>query len=200
MTFRLALVWGVILLGLVLVPPALAQESPQLRYIDELKQRNSDYGAGCDGIGVTIPREVELPADLSSDWAASHSACIPNARLIAVCLGDAVAADFVIGCTFQVAAGQAAVTLTCDRLSLMTPEDRYAPNLELSEVLGQGSVETSRPCVEPTELATGTSIAAAFVVPASEAAGDLAVLVDVDGSEVPAFLIPAGQMMASPDA
>src|SRR5215213_4040182 len=105
---RLGLVAGVLLLA---AGPrvAHAQDQPgpsQARYIEELKQRNAGYGPGCDGIGISVPAEVNMPADITSRWAAGHSACIPGMRLIMTCMGEVTGEERVIGCTLQVADGE----------------------------------------------------------------------------------------------
>jgi hypothetical protein len=175
----------------------LAQEGPdgsQVRFIEELKQRNADYGPGCDGIGISVPAEVNMPADISSRWAAGHSACIPDMRLIMTCAGEVTGEDRVVSCTLQVADGQRDGAIGCDQLTLIVPDARFTPDAMLSDTLGDASEGGSRSCSEPIELTRGATVGAVFLVPASESTGDLAVTVDVDGSEVPAFLIPAGQL------
>jgi hypothetical protein len=182
---------------------ALAQEAlatPQARYIEELKQRNDDYGPGCNGIGISVPIAVDMPAAISSRWAAGHSACIPGMRLVATCIGEVVAEDRVVGCTLRVADGQAAETIGCERLTLLTASTRFAPDPTLSDALAEGSEGGSGSCSEPRDLTPDTAIAAAFLAPAMESSGDLALLIDLDGSEVPAFLIPSGQLDVSPPA
>jgi hypothetical protein len=77
---------------------------------------------------------------------------------------------------------------------LITPSARVTPDATLSDALGEASEGGSRSCSEPQDIAAGATFAAAFLVPATESRGDLAVMIDVDGSEVPAFLIPAGQL------
>jgi hypothetical protein len=175
----------------------LAQEGPdgsQVRFIEELKQRNADYGPGCDGIGISVPAEVNMPADISSRWAAGHSACIPDMRLIMTCAGEVTGEDRVVSCTLQVADGQRDGAIGCDQLTLIVPDARFTPDAMLSDTLGDASEGGSRSCSEGIALTPGATVAAVFLVPASESTGDLAVTVDVDGSEVPAFLIPAGQL------
>jgi hypothetical protein len=177
----------------------LAQDPPgasQARYIEELKQRNAGYGPGCDGIGISVPAEVDMPTDISSRWAAGHSACVPGMRLIMTCLGEVSGEDRVIGCTLQVADGERDGTISCDQLTLIAPDARFTPDAMLSDTLGEASEGGSRSCSERIPLTPGAAVAAVFLVPASGSAGDLAVTVDVDGSEVPAFLIPAGQLSA----
>lgn len=199
MVHRLWLLACVLFLGGV-ASPAVAQDDvdrPQLRFITELKQRNADYGPGCDGIGVSIPPAVAMPAELTSPWVASHSACLPGLRLVMTCLGDIVEADRVIGCTILAADGQGTGPIACDALTLILPNARFTPDLLLSELLSQGSDAGVQSCAAATELTPGVAIAAAFVVPASESATDLALLIDIDGSEAPAFLIPAGQLDAT---
>jgi hypothetical protein len=168
----------------------------QVRYIEELKQRNAGYGPGCDGIGISIPEEVSLPADITSRWAAGHSACVPGMRLIITCMGEVTGEDRVISCTLQVADGQREGSITCDQLTLIAPDARFSPDAMLSDTLSDASEGGSRSCSERIELTPDATVAAVFLVPASESAGDLAVTIDVDGSEVPAFLIPAGQLSA----
>ena len=180
---------------------AQAQDEPgasQVRYIEELKQRNAGYGPGCDGIGISVPAEVNMPADITSRWAAGHSACIPGMRLIMTCLVDVTGEDRVIGCTLQVVDGQREGTITCDQLTLILPDARFTPDPTLSDALGEASEGGSRSCSERIELTPGATVSAVFLVPARESTGELAVTVDVDGSEVPAFLIPAGQVSAEP--
>jgi hypothetical protein len=175
----------------------LAQDGPdgsQVRFIEELKQRNADYGPGCDGIGISVPAEVNMPADISSRWAAGHSACIPDMRLIMTCAGEVTGEDRVVSCTLQVADGQRDGAIGCDQLTLIVPDARFTPDAMLSDTLGDASEGGSRSCSEGIALTPGATVAAVFLVPASESTGDLAVTVDVDGSEVPAFLIPAGQL------
>jgi hypothetical protein len=172
-------------------------EGAQVRYIDELKQRNVDYGPGCNGIGVSIPQSVEMPADLSTRWVAGHSACIPGMRLVMICIGEVAGADRVIGCLLRVADGEAAEAIGCDLLTLITPGGRFTPDPLLSKTLSEGSESASKPCSEPGTFAEGTTVAAAFLVPAAESTGDLAILLNLDGSEVPAFLLPSSQMDAS---
>jgi len=183
----------------------LAQEGPdgsQVRFIEELKQRNADYGPGCNGIGISVPQAVNLPTDLTTRWVAGHSACIPGLRLIMICIGEVTGDDRVIGCTLLVADG-AAGSLACDGFTLIAPDARFTADPELSNAVAEGAEGGSRSCAEPRELVPGTTVAAAFVVPAAESMGDLGMLIAVDGSEVPAFLIPAGQLgsvAATPDA
>jgi hypothetical protein len=186
-----------ILIVTVIPQPAAAQEesaAPQLRYIEEIKQRNADYGPGCDGIGVTVPPTVEMPAEITSNWVASHSACVPGLRLVMTCLGDIVGEERIIGCTLQVADGQAEAALSCDRFTLLLPEDRLTPDETLSEILGQGSDGTAQPCSEAGSFDSGATVALAFQAPGSEPAPDAAILIDLDGSEVPAFFVPASQL------
>jgi hypothetical protein len=171
-----------------------AVATPQVRYIDELKQRNAAYGPGCDGIGISLPMTVNMPANTTGRWTAGHSACIPGMRLMMSCLGEVVVTDRIIGCTLRVADGQAAKALGCADLTLITPAARFSPDQALSDALAIGSEGGSLSCAKPRELTTGATITAAFSVPAAESEGDLAVLIDVDGSEVPAFLIPAAQV------
>lgn len=182
---------------------ALAQDEPdasQVRYIEELKQRNADYGPGCNGIGVSTPRAVSLPADISTRWAAGHSACIPGMRLVMACIGEVANEDRLIGCTLQVADGQAGGTVACEQFTLLTPDARIHPDPILSDALSRGSNDASQSCSESQGFSPGVTIAAAFLIPAAESAGDLALTIDVDGSEVPAFLIPAGQLSVAAPA
>ena len=175
----------------------IAQEAgaqSQARYIEELKQRNADYGPGCNGIGISVPVMVEIPADMTSRWAAGHSACIPGQRLVMACAGDVVDEERVIGCTLQVAEGQLDRTIACEQITLITPGARYTPDATVSDAMAEASEGGAQSCSQPHDLAVGTTVAAAFRVPAAESMGDLAVTLDVDGSEVPAFLIPAGQL------
>jgi len=198
MAHRLGLLACVLLLASM--PRAtLAQDiagGSQIRYIAELKQRNAGYGPGCDGIGISVPGEVDMPADITSRWAAGHSACIPGMRLIMTCMGEVTGEDRVIGCTIQVADGERDGTIACDQLTLIAPDARFTADATLSDTLGDASEGGSRSCSEGIQLTPGATIAAVFLVPASGSVGDLAVTVDVDGSEVPAFLIPAGQVSA----
>ena len=198
MAHRLGLLACVLLLASM--PRAtLGQEiagKSQVRYIAELKQRNAGYGPGCDGIGISVPAEVDMPTDISSRWAAGHSACIPGLRLIMTCMGEVTGEDRVIGCTLQVADGERDGTITCDQLTLIAPEARFTPDVMLSDALGEASEGGSRSCSEQIPLTPDATVAAVFLVPASASTGDLAVTIDVDGSEVPAFLIPAGQLSA----
>jgi hypothetical protein len=168
----------------------------QVRYIEELKQRNAAYGPGCNGIGISVPTTVEVPADITSRWAAGHSGCIPGLRLVMACIGEVTSDDRVIACTLQVADGERDETVTCEQLTLIAPGARFTPDAKLSGDLGEASEGGSRSCSEPMNLTPGATVAAVFVVPASESTGDLAVMVDVDGAEAPAFLIPAGQLSA----
>jgi hypothetical protein len=186
-----------IVLKIAAAPVALAQDEPagsQIRYIKELEQRNVDYGAGCNGIGVSLPPTVSMPADISTRWAAGHSACIPGMRLVLVCSGEVAGEDRVIGCLLRVADGSAAGSLGCDQLTLIAPDARFKPDPGLSQALSEGSAGGSVPCSQPSAYTAGLTVAAAFLVPAAESRGDLAVLIDVDESEVPAFLIPSGQL------
>jgi hypothetical protein len=167
---------------------AHAQDVPgasHIRYIDELKQRNASYGPGCDGIGISVPTDVRMPADITSRWVAGHSACIPGMRLVITCAGEVTGEDRVIGCTLQVVDGQRDETIACEQLSLIAADARFTPDIMLSETLGEASEGGSRSCSEPIDLTPGATIAAVFLVPASESTGDLAVTVDVDGAEVP---------------
>ncbi len=198
MVHRLRLLACVLLLA-AMPRIAHAQDEPdasQVRYIEELKQRNADYGPGCDGIGISVPAEVNMPADITRRWAAGHSACVPGMRLVMTCIGEVTGEDRVIGCTLQVADGERDGTIACDQLTLIAPDARFMPDAMLSDTLGEASEGGSRSCSEPIQLTPGATVAAVFLVPASESSGDLAVTVDVDGSEVPAFLIPAGQLSA----
>jgi hypothetical protein len=174
----------------------LAQDVPpgsQIRYIDELKQRNADCGPGCNGVGISVPETVVVPDDLTSRWVGGHSACIPGLRLVMICIGEVADDDRVIGCTLQVADGEAG-TINCDGFTLITANARFAPDPELSGAVAEGSEGGSTTCAEPQALVPGATIAAAFVIPAAASTGDLGMLINVDGSEVPAFLIPAGQV------
>jgi hypothetical protein len=180
--------------------PAGAQEGSQLRYIEELKQRNADYGPGCNGIGISTPREVNMPADISTRWAGGHSACIPGLRLVAACIGEVSGSYRLIGCTLQVADGESAASLGCQQLTLIAPDTRLHPNPELSDILSGGSDGAAASCATPSQLASGATIAAAFRIPVARSPGDLALLIDLDGSEVPAFLIPASQLGGMPAA
>jgi hypothetical protein len=196
MVFRLWLI--VCALFLASIPDiVLAQDQPdasEQRYIEELKQRNADYGPGCNGIGISTPREVNPPTDISTRWAAGHSACIPGMRLVLACIGEVENENRIIGCTLQVADGQAAGAVACERLTLLAPDARFHPDPLLSDALSRGSVGASLSCSEPLDFSPGATIAVAFLVPAAESAGDLALIIDVNGEEVPAFLIPAGQL------
>ena len=176
---------------------ASAQETggqPQDRYIEELKQRNAAFGPGCNGIGISLTAQLSIPADITSRWAAGHSACTPDLRLVMACDGEVTGEDRVISCTIQVVEGQGDETLTCEQLTLIVPEARLMPDAMLSDMLSEASEGGSRSCSEPQELVPGATIAAVFLVPAAESVGDLAVMIDIDGAEVPAFLIPAGQL------
>jgi hypothetical protein len=175
----------------------LAQDIPgasQARYIEELKQRNAAFGPGCNGIGISLTSQLSIPADITSRWAAGHSACIPDLRLVMACDGEVTGEDRVISCTIQVVEGQGDETLTCEQLTLVVPEARLMPDAMLSDMLSEVSEGGSRSCSEPHELVPGATIAAVFLVPAAQSVGDLAVMIDIDGAEVPAFLIPAGQL------
>lgn len=198
MAHRLGLLACILMLAIT--PRATrAQDIPgasQVRYIEELKQRNAGYGPGCDGIGISVPAAVNMPADITSRWAAGHSACVPGMRLIMTCMGEVTGEDRVIGCTLQVTDGERDETISCDQLTLIAPEARFTADTMLSDTLGDASEGGSRSCSERVQLTPGATVAAVFLVPASGSAGDLAVTVDVDGSEVPAFLIPAGQLSA----
>jgi len=177
--------------------PASAQETggqPQDRYIEELKQRNVTYGPGCNGIGISVPVTVEIPADMTTRWAGGHSACIPGLRLVIACAADIIGAERIVGCMLQVAEGQLDRTIACEQFTLISPDARYTPDTTISDTMGQASEGGSQSCSQPRDLAPGTTVAAAFRVPAAESAGDLAITLDIDGSEVPAFLIPAGQL------
>ena len=193
--FRLAAMMLVAVAGIPCV--AFAQPdpaSPQTRYIEELKQRNDDYGPGCNGIGITVPATLDIPESISTRWAAGHSACIPGLRMVTTCLGDIVGDDRIIGCTLRVADGQSATSLGCAQLTLITAGTRLTSVPELSNTLAVGSEGGARSCTEQVALLPGATVAAAFSVPAIESSGDLALLIEIDGSEVPAFLIPAGQV------
>jgi hypothetical protein len=172
--------------------------TPQLRYIDELKQRNAAYGPGCNGIGISLPLPVDTPANITGRWTAGHSACVPGMRLMLSCLGQIVDTNRVIGCTLRVADGQAPRAIGCADLTLITAAARVTPDPALSDALAVGSEGGSLSCTKPHDLTTGAAIAAAFVVPAADSGGDLALLIDLDGSEVPAFLIPAAQLAGAP--
>jgi hypothetical protein len=198
MAHRLGL-FACVLLFAAMPRATLAQDgsgASQIRYIEELKQRNAGYGPGCDGIGISVPADVDMPADITSRWAAGHSACVPGMRLIMTCMGEVTGEDRVIGCTLQVADSERDGIITCDQLTLIAPEARFTPDAMLSDALGEASEGGSRSCSEPMQLIPGATVAAVFLVPASASTGDLAVTIDVDGSEVPAFLIPAGQLSA----
>ena len=176
---------------------ALAQDTgsqSQERYIEELKQRNAAYGPGCNGIGISVPVSVVIPTDVTSRWAAGHSACIPGLRLVMACTGDVVSEERVIGCMLQVAEGQLDRTVACERLTLITPGARYTPDATISDVMAEASEGGAQSCSQPRDLTPDITVAAGFRVPAAETTGDLAITLDVDGSEVPGFLIPAGQL------
>lgn len=179
----------------------LAQETSshsQDRYIDELKERNVAYGPGCNGIGISVPVTVDVPVEMTSRWAAGHSACIPDLRLVMSCAGEVVGEERVIGCLLHVADGQTDRTIACEQLTLITPDARYTPDPALSVAVAEASEGGSQTCSEPRALAPSVTIAAPFRVPAATSMSDLAVIIDVDGSEVPAFLIPAGQLNVEP--
>jgi hypothetical protein len=165
----------------------------QVRYIAELKQRNADYGPGCNGIGISVPQTVNMPTDLTTRWVAGHSACIPGLRLAMICIGEVAGADRVIGCTLLVADG-AAGSIACDGFTLIAPNTRLTADPVLSDAVAEGAEGGSQSCAESQELVPGATVAAGFIVPAAESMGDLGMLIAVDGSEVPAFLIPSGQL------
>ena len=170
----------------------------QVRYINELKQRNANYGPGCNGIGISVPDAVNMPDEISSRWAGGHSACVPGMRLVMTCAGEVAGEDRIIGCTVQVADGEAAATMACERFTLITPDARFTPDPVLSDILAEGSEGGSRSCSGAIEFAPGATVATAFLAPAAGSEGDLALMIDVDGSEVPAFLVPAGQLGLEP--
>ncbi|MDQ2654799.1 MAG: hypothetical protein M3Z20_17330, partial [Chloroflexota bacterium] len=96
--------------------PAMAQEpgtQAQDRYIAELKQRNADYGPGCNGIGIAVPVTVDVPPDMTNRWAAGHSACTPGLRFVMTCGGEVAGEERVIACLLRVAEGQSDRTLGC---------------------------------------------------------------------------------------
>lgn len=175
-------------------PASLSQD----RYIEELKQRNAQYGPGCNGIGISIPMAVEVPPDVTSRWAGGHSACTPGLRFVMTCGAEVTGEERVIACMLRVAEGQGDRTIGCDQLTLITPGRRYTPDPALSDAMAETSEGASRSCSEPGDLAPGVTIAVPFHAPANTSMGDLAVLIDVDGAEVPAFLIPAGQLTIEP--
>jgi hypothetical protein len=183
------------------VRSTLAQDlgtPPQARYIAELKQRNADYGPGCNGIGISVPMTVDVPTDMTSRWAGGHSACMPDLRLVLTCGGEVAGEERVIACMLRVAEGQSDRTISCDQVTLLTPGGRYMPDATLSNAMAESSEGISRSCSEPGDLAPGATIALSFHAPAETSMGDLAILIDVDGAEVPAFLIPAGQLTVAP--
>lgn len=169
-----------------------------VRYIEELKQRNADYGPGCNGIGISIPVTTDVPTDMSSRWAAGHSACTPGLRFVMTCAGEVASDERVIACMLRVAEGQSDRTVGCEQVTLITPGGRYTPDAGLSDAMAEVSEGASRSCSEPRDLAPGVTIAVPFHAPASTSSGDLAVMIDVDGAEVPAFLVPAGQLTNNP--
>lgn len=200
MTYRQTLLMVVTLLALAgTVRPLSAQDlgSPsQERYIEELKQRNADYGPGCNGIGISVPVSVEVPPDISDRWAAGHSACTPGLRYVMTCGGEVAGEERVIACMLRIAEGQSERTLGCEQLTLITPGGRYTADAALSDAMAETSDGASQSCAAPVALAPGATIAAPFHAPASTSTGDLAVIIDVDGAEVPAFLVPAGQLVS----
>lgn len=173
---------------------AQTPEATQQRYINELKQRNADYGAGCNGIGVSLPGTVAMPADLTTRWVGGHSACVPGMRLMMSCRGDVIGDERIVGCLVHVAEGESRAEATCDTLTLITPYARFHPDPTLSRILGEGSESGARACDVPNAFTQDLTLAAAFSLPAVSSTGDLAILLDIDGSEVPAFLIPATQL------
>jgi hypothetical protein len=198
MLHRLSLFILISVLALGGIPRStVAQETgaeSQYRYVVELKQRNAAYGPGCNGIGISVPVAVDMPADVTTRWAAGHSACIPDLQLVMACAGEVVGEERVIGCLLQVADGQTDRTVACEQLTLITPGGRYTPEPALSVAMAEASEGGSQSCSEPRALAPNVTIAVPFHVPATMSVGDLAVTIDVDGAEVPAFLIPAGQL------
>ena len=166
----------------------------QDRYIEELKQRNADYGPGCNGIGISVPVTVDVPADMSSRWAAGHSACIPGLRLVMACAGDVTGDERVIACTLRVAEGQSDRTIGCDQITLITPGGRYTPDASLSDAMADASEGASISCSNVRALSSGVTMSIPFYAPENTSRGDLAVMIDLDGAEVPAFLVPAGQL------
>jgi hypothetical protein len=136
---------------------------------------------------------VNMPTDLTTRWVAGHSACIPGLRLVMICIGDVAGDDRIIGCTLLVADGTGG-SIACDGFTLIATDARFTADIELSDAVAEGAEGGSSSCAEPRELVPGATIAAGFVVPAAESMGDLGMLIAVDGSEVPAFLIPAGQL------
>jgi hypothetical protein len=170
------------------------QSPSQARYIEELKQRNAGYGPGCNGIGISVPVTVDVPPDVPNRWVAGHSACTPGLRFVMTCGGEVTGEERVIACMLRIAEGQSERTLGCEQFTLITPGDRYTADAALSDAMAATSDGASQSCSSPVALAPGVTIAAPFHAPASTSAGDLAVIIDVDGAEVPAFLVPAGQL------
>ena len=185
------------------LPQTLAQDVeplPQDRYIEELKQRNADYGPGCNGIGISVPTTVEVPTDMTSRWTGGHSACVPDLRLVMTCGDEVIGEERVIACLLRVAEGQSDRMIGCDQLTLITPGGRYTADTVLSDAMAASSDGASRSCSEPGDFAPGVTIAVPFHAPVTTSTGDMAVTIDVDGAEVPAFLIPAGQLTIEPSA
>lgn len=177
----------------------LAQEPGPLsqdRYITELKQRNADYGPGCNGIGISVPVTVDVPPDMTNRWAAGHSACTPGLRFVMTCGGEVAGDERVIACLLRIADGQSPRRIGCEQATLITPGGRYTPDAALSDAMAETGEAASRSCSEEPALAPGLTIALPFHAPANTSTGDLAVIIDVDGAEVPAFLVPAGQLTA----
>ena len=183
--------------------PALAQEveSPsQDRYIEELKQRNADYGPGCNGIGISVPMAVDVPADMTDRWAGGHSACTPSIRFVMACAGEIAGEERVIACMLRIAESQSDRSIDCEQLTLITAGGRYTADAALSDAMAEASEGAARSCSQPRQLAPGVTIAVPFHAPASTSMGDLAIMIDVDGAEVPAFLVPAGQLTIEPSS
>jgi hypothetical protein len=114
------------------------------------------------------------------------------------CAGEVTGDERVIACMLRVADGQSDHEIGCEQMTLITPGGRYASDAALSDAMAETSEGASQSCSEPRALVSGVTIAAPFHAPASTSTGDLAVIIDVDGAEVPAFLVPAGQLTIDP--
>lgn len=170
-----------------------AAAASQERYIVELGQRNASYGPGCNGIGVALPPPAGLPAEPTPRWVDGHAACTPGLRLTSSCVGTIAGGDRLVGCTIVAVDGTTPKPLGCADYTLLTFGGRFAGDAAASDAAAKADPRQVS-CAPPAPLAPGKPVAVAFTLPATPTGGEMALMIDVDGTEAPDFLIPAVQL------
>ena len=170
-----------------------AADESQERYIVELGQRNASYGPGCNGIGIALPPPAGLPAEPTPRWIDGHAACANGLRLTSSCVGAVAGDNRLVGCTIIAVEGSTPKPLGCDAYTLLTLGGRFKGDPTASDAAAKADPRQVS-CAQPAPLAPGKPVAVAFTLPAATTGGQMALMIDVDGTEAPDFLIPAVQL------